>query len=73
MYLNAKQIKKLAEHALGITIKENGLGVSDEELEDFEFKLEQNVEVQDDDGNTKQHKLVVKCDGCDPNEVNIID
>lgn len=69
MNLNAKEIKNLAEYALGITIEGNGLGVDDSELEDFDYYIESNVDVQDDDGKVKNHRRVVKCDGCDVNEV----
>ncbi|AZS26234.1 hypothetical protein [Vibrio anguillarum] len=69
MYLNAKEIKRLAEYALGITIEDNGLGVDDSELEDFEYLIESNVDVQDDDGKVTRYRHTVKCDGCDSNEV----
>ncbi|WP_318493316.1 hypothetical protein [Photobacterium leiognathi] len=68
MYLNAKEIKNLAEYALGIKIEGNGLGVNDNELEDFEFQIETNVKVKDDDGSVKEYSKVVRCDGCDGNE-----
>lgn len=69
MELNAKEIKNLAEYALGIKIEGNGLGVDDSELEDFEYTIESNVNVQDDDGNVKTYRKTVKCDGCEGNEV----
>nr|WP_158161719.1 hypothetical protein [Vibrio mimicus] len=69
MYLNAKEIKNLAEYALGITIDGNGLGVDDSELEGFEYLIVSNVDVQEDDGNVKKYRRVVKCDDCDANEV----
>lgn len=68
MYLSAKEIKNLAEYALGIVIKENGLGVNDDELDDFQFLIESNVNVQDDDGSVREYAKVVRCDGCDGNE-----
>jgi hypothetical protein len=69
MYLNAKEIKNLAEYALGITITEDGLGVEESDLEDFQFLIECNVDVLDDDGIVKKYRRTVKCDGCDVNEV----
>ncbi|MCY9872953.1 hypothetical protein [Vibrio barjaei] len=69
MYLTAKEIKNLAEYALGITITENGLGVEDSELDDMDFLISSNVEVQDDNGIITNHRRVVSCDGCDGNEV----
>ena len=68
MYLTAKEIKNLAEYALGIEIKDNGLGVNDDELDDFEFLIESNVKVKDDDGSVREYARVVRCDGCDGNE-----
>lgn len=69
MNLNASEIKRLAEYALGITIEGNGLGVDDSELEDFDFYIESNVDVQGDDGKVTKYRRVVRCDGCDANEV----
>lgn len=68
MNLNALEIKNLAEYALGITISENGLGVDDSELEDFEFDIKENVDVRDDDNSIRNYRRVVVCDGCDGNE-----
>ncbi|CAH7416512.1 hypothetical protein VCHA53O466_50322 [Vibrio chagasii] len=68
MYLTALEIKNLAEYALGITIPENGLGVEESELDDFEFSIEPDVKVQDDDGSVKLYRRVVRCDGCEGNE-----
>lgn len=68
MYLTAKEIKNLAEYALGIKIKGNGLGVEDSDLDDFDFLIESNISVQSDDGTVKEYRRVVKCDGCDGNE-----
>ncbi|AUR98405.1 hypothetical protein NVP1250O_67 [Vibrio phage 1.250.O._10N.261.55.E11] len=69
MNLNAKEIKDLAEYALGIRIEGNGLGVDDSELEDYEYDILSNVEVQDDEGNVTKYRHAVKCDGCEGNEV----
>lgn len=68
MYLNAQEIKNLAEYALGIKIEENGLGVPDDELEDLEFYIDSDVKVADDDGSVKTYRRVVRCDGCEANE-----
>lgn len=65
MYLNAKEIKNLAEYALGITIE----GVDDSELEDFEYFIESDVVVKDYDGSLIIYRRTVRCDGCDYKEV----
>lgn len=68
MYLTGKEIKNLAEYALGITIPDNGLGVDDNELDDIEYLIESDVLVQDDLGVVRQYRRVVSCDGCENNE-----
>ncbi len=68
MILTAREIKNLAEYALGITIKESDLDMNSDELDDYEFSLSQNVDVQDDDGVIKKYPTVVRCDGCEGNE-----
>lgn len=68
MILTALEIKNLAEYALGITIDESNLDMDADELENYEFSLSQNVDVQDDAGNVKNYGVVVQCDGCDGNE-----
>ncbi|UKA04543.1 hypothetical protein [Photobacterium damselae] len=68
MQLTAREIKNLAEYALGIEIKENGLGVDDDELDDYDFVISSNVKVREDDGTVVVFRRVVTCDGCDGNE-----
>ena len=68
MILTALEIKNLAEYALGIKINENGLGVEMSELDDYEYSLSQNVDIQLDDGTVKKYGVVVRCDGCEGNE-----
>ena len=68
MNLNAKEIKNLAEYALGITIDGNGLGVEDSELDDFDFYISSDVDVRNDDGTVTKYRRVVTCDGCEGNE-----
>lgn len=68
MFLNALEIKNLAEFALGIKIDGNGLGVDDSDLKDFEFYIESNVDVAGDDGLVQNYRRVVHCDGCEANE-----
>lgn len=73
MHLTALEIKNLAEYALGIKIPDNSLDVEDEsELDDFDFYISSNVDVQDDDGKVKNYRRVVKCDGCEANECSPI-
>jgi len=70
MILTAREIKDLAEYALGITIDSNGLDGEDSELDDYEYTVSECPEkgVLNDDGSIIKSNYVVTCDGCDGNE-----
>lgn len=76
MLLTAKEIKELAEFALGITINVDDICMSADEFndDDYEFTLSEcpSNGVLDDDGSIIKTRHVITCDGCEPNECHPI-